>query len=94
MSELVRMVALTGYVDRPVVDRTGLTGIYEMLLEFDNPLKLRAGDAGAAPSSAVVQDIGAAMLNAMRDQLGLKVEPRREEVEVLVIDSVSMPEPD
>jgi uncharacterized protein (TIGR03435 family) len=86
---------LLGSVDRPVVDRTGLTGYYELLLRFDHPLSITA-DVGSTnvPAPVTRQDQSAAMLAAVRDQLGLKGERDRQLMEVLVIDSMAPPEPD
>ena len=39
-------------------------------------------------------DSGQTMFTALQDQLGLKLDPGRESVEVLVIDRVEMPAPD
>jgi uncharacterized protein (TIGR03435 family) len=64
-------------VDRPVVDRTGLTGLYNISLQWD--------DAPAADS-----DRGS-IFTALREQLGLRLEPRKEPVEVIVVDSIERP---
>ena len=68
------------YVDRPVVDETGLTGNIEWTLLF----------ASRPDASADVPEIFA----ALQDQLGLKLDARRSPVEVLVVDYVEMPAPD
>jgi uncharacterized protein (TIGR03435 family) len=67
-------------VDRPVVDRTSLTGKYDFTLEWSNPL---AG--GNADSTA------ASIFTAVQEQLGLKLEPRRAPIDVLVIDHAELP---
>ncbi len=80
------MVQLTNWfshangVDRPVLDETGLTGRYDFSLEWANAAATDAADS-TAPS----------IFTAVREQLGLKLEPRRAPVEVLVIDHVEMP---
>ena len=66
-----------------VVDRTGLTGQVDMDLSWE-------ASAGASGASF---DRTSDILNAMRGQLGLRVERRRENVELLVVDAVSMPTP-
>jgi uncharacterized protein (TIGR03435 family) len=71
-----------GYgVDRPVVDQTGLTGHYDFTLEAD-PL------AGATDSTAP------SIFTAMPEQLGLRLEPRRAPLQVVVIDHAEMPSSD
>jgi uncharacterized protein (TIGR03435 family) len=68
------------FVDRAVVDATGLTGNYEWQLTFT----MRDSPDSAVPS----------IYTAFQEQLGLKLEPRTGPFEVYVIDSVEMPTPD
>jgi uncharacterized protein (TIGR03435 family) len=75
---------LSPYVIRTVIDRTGLSGRFDVELAFD-PI-------GAVPGSPV--DEAVPIFAALPEQLGLKLEPSRELVDVLVIDSVEMPTPD
>jgi bla regulator protein blaR1 len=82
---------LSGQVGRIVVDRTGLTGNWDFEITFaaDPP---RGGSAGAETPPV---DTGAASLfTAIQEQLGLKLEPMKGPVEVLVIDSVQQPTAD
>jgi uncharacterized protein (TIGR03435 family) len=83
---------LTRLVDRPVVDRTGLTGVYDFELTFrpeqswwasTMPLGIDRLDPNA-PSIFV----------ALREQLGLKLEPARDAVDMLVIDAIARPTTD
>jgi uncharacterized protein (TIGR03435 family) len=76
-------------VDRPVVDRTGLTDNafdfdINKLLDFTELGRERREDPMAAQSY---------MFTAVRDKLGLRVEPRKESMEVLVVDHVEEPTP-
>jgi uncharacterized protein (TIGR03435 family) len=77
------LASLQIWMDRRIVDRTGLDGLYEMELEFDF-LSLRSVDTGADPDRITI-------FTALEEQLGLKLEPRRETTDVLVIESVEMP---
>ena len=79
------LTALQIWMDRRIVDRTGLKGLYEMELEFDYDT-LRAVGAGGDTA-------GATIFTALQEQLGLKLEPRREMTDVLVVESVEMPTP-
>jgi uncharacterized protein (TIGR03435 family) len=72
-------------VAAPVIDRTGLTGQYEIGLEWADPTATVAGQAAAAGRPS--------LFTALREQLGLKLEPSTELIEVLVIDSVERPKP-
>jgi uncharacterized protein (TIGR03435 family) len=72
-------------VGRRVVDRTGLTGGFDFDLKFSRrPLTVpTANDAAADPS-----DDAPLIFTAIQEQLGLKLEPRQEPIDVLVIDHV------
>ena len=84
------------FAGRRVVDRTGLTGGFDMAFYFDNrPIPgvgLGGGfrtPPGADPPPADVVSI----FTALEEQLGLKLEPQTAPVEVLVIDHVERPTP-
>lgn len=87
---------------RPVVDRTGLEGDYALSLEFvrePGGAPLFGGPAPVVPPEAQARDGAAAaelpsMFSAVQEQLGLKLESRRESVEVLVIDRAEPPSED
>jgi uncharacterized protein (TIGR03435 family) len=68
---------------RPMVDRTGLTGTFDFTLEFTPE---NQGQAGAEPpaDSLSIQD-------ALRDQLGIKLQPDKATVNMIVIDHVERP---
>jgi uncharacterized protein (TIGR03435 family) len=68
------------FLDRPVVDETGVSTNVEWALTF--------GWGPAAPADV------AALPTALEEQLGLRLEARRAPVEVLVVDSVELPPPD
>jgi uncharacterized protein (TIGR03435 family) len=70
-------------LDRPVVDQTGLKGKYDFKLTWTKD-NAPASEENAAPS----------FFTAIQEQAGLKVEPSRGEVEVLVVDHVVQPSAD
>ena len=83
------------YADRTVVNKTGLKGEYDMLLKF----RPEAGGptGGLAPPLSTTGDPLSDMATlgvAVREQLGLRLEPARGAVQVLVIDSISPPTED
>ena len=73
---------LSGPAGRPVVDKTGLTGIYDMHLDM--------GQAGP-PASDESASPGPSVFSSLQEQLGLKLESIRGPVEMLVIDHVEQP---
>jgi uncharacterized protein (TIGR03435 family) len=71
-----------GQFDRPILDRSGLSGSFDFVLEWG---------PDAAPASAAPEDHDDRQTNlqeALRDQLGLKLERLRAPMDVLVVDHV------
>jgi uncharacterized protein (TIGR03435 family) len=77
-------------LNRMIVDRTGLAGVFDVELKFTPDNIPNALPPGTPP----VDREGASIFTAVQEQLGLKLEPQRGPVEVLVIDSVSRPTPE
>jgi uncharacterized protein (TIGR03435 family) len=89
-----------GYVQVPVLDKTGLEGGYDITINF-SAIGIfqggagRGGDAGPAAGAgggglAASDPNGAISLSeAIDKQLGLKLEMQKRPVPVLVIDSIS-----
>jgi uncharacterized protein (TIGR03435 family) len=80
-----------GYVNTPVRDMTGLDGAYDFTIGFSGPARLQ--NTGAQPSGDAAADPGIAMsfADAMEKELGLKLEPVKRPLPVMVIDHVEMP---
>lgn len=87
MAQFASMLASSAR--RDVVDRTGLTG------EFDVRLRWRP-DAGMTQSQnpGNADDSAVSLFTALQEQLGLRLESARGPVEFLVIDSVERLTPD
>ena len=79
MAQLANQISKRNGVDRPVIDETGLSGGYDYKLEW--------GDYGAANADADVVSI----FTAIQDQLGLKLEPAKAPIEVLIVDFATKP---
>ena len=73
--------------NRPVVDETGLKGNYDWVL---NAVSLRPPAASDADGGSA-QEATVSIFAALPEQLGLKLEPKKAPVEVLVIDHVEQP---
>jgi uncharacterized protein (TIGR03435 family) len=82
---------LASFLDRSVVDRTGMEGI------FDWDLQWSPGPGEVAPLSIdeppPITD-GPSIFQALQEQLGLKLITERGVVDVIVVDAVSRPTPD
>jgi uncharacterized protein (TIGR03435 family) len=65
---------LSAWLKQPVVDATGIDGLYDINLKF-------------APAGATESELPS-IFTAVQEQLGLKLEPRKVPVENLVVDHV------
>jgi uncharacterized protein (TIGR03435 family) len=85
---------LTQAAGRTVVDRTGLTGLHDFELKFDPEVMLRmvaqAGVNLPTPAKLPPSD-SPALLTAIQEQLGLKLDSQRGPVDMLVVDHVEAP---
>lgn len=83
--------ALTAF-NRIVVNETKLEGQYDFDFRFANEFAGRGGPppAGAPPAPAPGDE--PALVTALQEQLGLKLDSRRATVDVLVIDTAEKPE--
>ena len=88
MPELVRLLSVVlGFT---VVDRTGFTATFDVGLDFlpdDSTPHLPPPPPDAVASNAMSPSI----LNALTEQLGLRLEAARGPVEVIIIDHVERP---
>jgi uncharacterized protein (TIGR03435 family) len=84
---------LTLVLDRPVIDKTGISAKFDIHLEFApdaaTPKFLPGGELGI-PAGAVANPAGVSIFTAIQ-QLGLKLEPAQGPREFLVIDHVERP---
>lgn len=84
-------LSLSGMVRREVTDHTGLTGRFDFKLEYTPDYALSSDDTGKpAPDAPQIPD-RPPLLMALEQQLGLKLEPGKAPVEVIVIDSIEKP---
>ena len=85
MAEIVRV--LTGQVGRPIVDKTNLSGYYNVRLQFapETSANGLSAAAGTAP------DPQSSIFTAVQEQLGLRLESGKAPFENMVIDSAERP---
>jgi uncharacterized protein (TIGR03435 family) len=72
---------------RPMIDATGLKGTFDILLEFKPESRAAATPGADTPS----EPDGPTFEEALRDQLGLKLESRKSAMEVIVVDHIERP---
>jgi uncharacterized protein (TIGR03435 family) len=85
------LTVLSRLLDRPVIDKTGLTGTWCVKLQYtsDDGQPLGLGVQIDPTQSAPGQ--GPSIFTALQEQLGLKAESAKGPVDTLVIDSVARP---
>jgi uncharacterized protein (TIGR03435 family) len=74
---------LVGYAERPVFNKTGLTGKYDFMLEFVTE--------NLPPGAEVGPNDGPALVTALQQQIGLKLEPGTAPFDTVVIDHAERP---
>ena len=91
--------SLVQFVQRSVVDRTGLSGDFDFRLKW-TPDQLPPRPAGMPADERIringveIDPNGPSIFTAVQEQLGLKLDAQRGPVEVLVIDHIERPTPD
>jgi len=72
--------------DRPIFDRTGGSGTFDFTVEWHTQLQ-------TLPTTRPNDSLGVSLVEALREQLGLKLVPQTGPIDVLVIDHVDRPTP-
>ena len=81
---------VSGWMDRPVVNQTGLEGCFNLQLRFRTALP-RGVEDGQVFEGQIVDGSGPTLEQALREQLGLKLEAKRTPVETMVIEHAERP---
>jgi bla regulator protein blaR1 len=85
MSELVRMLSML--LNRSVLDKTGFATLFDVQLDFV-PDETTPAMPPPPPDSGIS---GVSIAQALQQQLGLRLEPTRGPVDVIVVDKVERP---
>jgi len=75
---------LSLFVDKPILDKTGLGGVYDFELSWNPDLTIEPGAENTRPG----------LFEAVRRQLGLRLEAQNGPLPILVIDHAERPKPD
>jgi uncharacterized protein (TIGR03435 family) len=78
-------------LDRPVVDKTELTGRFDFTLNWTPDDSQFRGLGGRPPAPSNDPNAPPGLFTAIQEQLGLRLESTRAPVEVLVVDRVERP---
>ena len=85
MDLLANAIAGFSGLGRPVVNQTGLGGRYDLVLEWMPEL------SGPVPPGSEPDSQAPPFLEALRDQLGLKLESTKAPIQSLIVDHVEQP---
>jgi len=89
MPDIAASLGISSQQGRPIVDQTGLKGTFDFTLHFAME---PSGTAVPAPEGDAQPEIaGPTFLEALQDQLGLKLKPTNAPLSTLVIDDVKQP---
>jgi uncharacterized protein (TIGR03435 family) len=86
-------VVLSRQLQRPVLDHTNLTGMYDFEMTFTPESGCGSAQPDSGTSVAEAALARPSIFTAIQEQLGLKLESVRGPVEVIVIDRVEKPDP-
>jgi len=85
MAQIATALSGMGNLGHPVIDETGLTGRFDFTLEYTPEV----------PSNRIpppdIDPPGPTFLDALTQQLGLKLEPQKGSVDVWVVDHIERP---
>ena len=87
MASSFTLGGMSNDVDRAVLDQTGLSGTFDFSLEYTPLLN------GQPPEGFPADMTGPTFLEALKEQLGLKLVSQTGPVDVLVLDHVEEPSP-
>jgi uncharacterized protein (TIGR03435 family) len=96
IASLVEMLSQQ-QLGRLVIDKTGLTGKYDFTLQWtpntNQRPRLKALDDGQLPAGSAppTENSGPSLFTAIQEQLGLKLQPEKDPVPLLVIDHIERP---
>lgn len=83
---IISTLAQMGGFDRSVIDQTGLSGNFDFSIEWTP--QHRGPETGTQPD-----DSGPQLMQALNEQLGLKLESKKGPVEVFILDHIEKPSP-
>jgi uncharacterized protein (TIGR03435 family) len=93
MAFIATSLAGVANLDRPMVDRTGLSGMFDFALEWTpeirNTTSADASSSGDIPAVSAVEVIS--FIDALREQLGIGLKSEKTPLSVFVVDHVERP---
>jgi uncharacterized protein (TIGR03435 family) len=91
MGDFINFMTRNVKLDRPILDRTGVTGRYDFTLDWTPDDSQFDGAGGKMIPSAEGSSTLPSLYTAIQEQLGLRLEATKAPADVLVIDHVEKP---
>ena len=85
MGDFINFMTRNVKLDRPIVDKTGIQGRYDFELDW-TPDDTQFGGRTETTPPADGASTAPSLFTAVQEQLGLKLEPRKTPIDVLVVD--------
>jgi len=85
------VIRLSLFLDRPVIDETGLKGLYNFRLAAENHSRLAAHGSVSGAADITDTDAPPSVFTDIPARLGLKLQAKKEPIDVLVIDHIEKP---
>jgi len=89
VANIIPMLSRT--LGRTIIDKTGLTGKYDISMEWTPDESLALQPPPDAPKLPPADPAGPSLFTALQEQLGLKLESQKGPVEVFIVDSAERP---
>jgi uncharacterized protein (TIGR03435 family) len=84
---VVNRYAVAELIDRPVLDRTGLSGRFDFTIQWSP----ESNGQSTAETQVQVDSEATTFLETLKEQLGLRLKPERAPLDVLIIDHLELP---
>jgi uncharacterized protein (TIGR03435 family) len=83
-------IRLSALMDRPVIDMTGIKGVFDLALEW-TPDEQSGAKPGGNDEASLDKTSGPSIFTAIQEQLGLRLEGQKAPVEKILIDRAEKP---
>jgi len=90
MGDFINFMTRNVKLDRPIVDKTGIQGKYDFELDW-TPDDTQFGGRGETTPAADGPSTAPSLFTAVQEQLGLRLDANRAQVDVLAIDHIEKP---
>jgi uncharacterized protein (TIGR03435 family) len=82
---------LSGIMDRGVIDKTGVPGVFDFHLKFAPEGTKLGGPVMAVTPGSPLDVTAASIFTAVQEQLGLKLSPEMSPIEAIIVDQAERP---